>query len=159
MRFGVIYFTRIKKSDSLGFCFVFFFKLGKLSSFNWIFCKKEYYHRTSQNLYEPKNLWISLEISTIPSGSSFICIKMVSNSKNGTKEQHWKVDLKYRVFKKGRSWPLTEDWGLHIAPHPHPLPQITVALSTNSNGSNSNKEMRPSEILNLWEIQQNCMIS
>lgn len=23
MRFGVIYFTRIKKNDSLGFCFVF----------------------------------------------------------------------------------------------------------------------------------------
>lgn len=111
MGFGVIYFPQIKKNDSLGF----FFQLGKTSSFFIeYFASQNIVIGLHKNLYEPKNLWISLEIPTMPSGGSFICIKMMSDSKNGLEEQSWKADLKDIVFKEVRLL-TSEDWRLNIA--------------------------------------------
>lgn len=106
MEFGVIHFPQIKKTDSLGF---FFSTEKNFQFFIEYFASQNIVIGLHKNLYEPKNLWISLEIPTMPSGGSFICIKMMSDSKNGLEEQNWKADLKDIVFKKVRML-TSEDW-------------------------------------------------
>lgn len=99
MGFGVIHFPQVKKNDSLGF---FFFNSENLPYFIKYFASQNIVIGLHKNLYEPRNLWISLEIPTMPSGGLFICINMMSDSKNVLEEQNLKADLKYMILKKVR---------------------------------------------------------